>query len=484
MLKPRVRIAPSPSGNLHVGTARTALFNYLFAKKHNGSFILRIEDTDIERSQEVYVQNIYDSLKALGLSWDEGPDCGGEYGPYVQSQRLELYVEKAHELRDKGYAYNCYCTPEELEAAREQAKAQNNDCMHNCDCHELTEEKILQYIEEGRTVTIRFKVPHKEIKLQDIIRGEVSFDCSLINDFVLIKSNGTPTYNFAVVVDDIAMKISHVIRGEDHVSNTPRQIMLYEAFGVELPKFAHVGMILAPDKSKLSKRHGATAVNEFIEQGYLPEAFVNFLALLGWSPPDGDEIKTLQEIIDSFELERVSKSPAIFDLEKLNWLNGIYIRKLPIEDITNRCKHYMYNYDLSLYDDSKIQTMISSFRERFTTLKDTEDAVCFFFDDNIICDETTKAEALGGDHVKEVLEKFLELTEEMNFDDAEAIGEQFVAFRKAMKPLKPKLVMWPVRYALTGRTHGADLNVIIALLGKEKVQQRIKETLATLQTPC
>lgn len=473
MTNPRVRIAPSPTGNLHVGTARTALFNYLFAKKTEGKFILRIEDTDLERSKEEYVQNIFDSLKALGLDWDEGPDVGGEYGPYVQSERLNLYKEKAQELVDKGLAYYCYCTQEELEAEKEQARQNKLTDVYSKKCANLSEEQVQQYINEGRKPSLRFRMPEKELIIKDIIRGEVKIDTSLIGDYVILKSNGTPTYNFAVVIDDMGMKISHVIRGEDHISNTPRQIVLFEAFNYPVPEFAHVGMILAPDKSKLSKRHGATAVSEFIENGYMPEAFVNFMALLGWSAPDGEEILALDKIIEAFDLERVSHSAAVFDKDKLNWMNGMYIRDLPIQEAVKRCKKYMSQYDLSRYTDEKIEIMIGAVREPFTVLADVTNAVSYFFNDSIEISEEVKEAALTGDHVKDVLEKFMAFTEEVDLENLEELNERFKDFRKSLKPLKPKFIMMPIRAVLTGQLHGADLNKCLHILGKEAIKKRI-----------
>ncbi|MEW5822006.1 MAG: glutamate--tRNA ligase [Cyanobacteriota bacterium] len=480
MTQPRVRIAPSPTGNLHVGTARTALFNYIFAKKNSGKFILRIEDTDLERSQNSYEQNIYDSLKALGLSWDEGPGVDGKYGPYKQSERFDLYSKKAEELINNGHAYYCYCSQEELEQEKEIARQQKSDFIYNRKCLEISEEKKQQYINEGRKPTIRFKVPHKELTFNDLIRNEVKFDTSLTGDFVIMKSDNTPTYNFAVVIDDIGMDITHVIRGEDHISNTPKQILLYEALNCKVPEFAHVGMILATDKSKLSKRHGATAVSEFVEQGYLPEAFVNFMALLGWSPPDGEEIKSLDEIIKLFELDKISHAGAVFDKEKLNWINGLYIRSLPLEDITERCKKYLKNYDLSKYSDEKLKTIISELRERITILSEVTEAAACFFNDAITFSDEVKENALTGDHVKDVLKKFLELTEQLDFNNSEDIEEKFKEFRKSMKPLKPKFIMMPVRATLTGQLHGADLSSIIYILGKDNVVSRINKYLNTL----
>ena len=297
----RVRIAPSPSGNLHIGTARTALFNYLYAKKTGGKFILRIEDTDAERTKQEYIDNIFDSLKALGLNWDEGPDVGGNYGPYTQSERFDIYPKYAQILLDKGYAYECWCTNEELEQEKEEAVKNHKAYVYSRKCLNITPEQREQYIKEGRKPSIRFKVDHRELTFNDMVKGELKFDTSLIGDFVIMKSNGTPTYNFAVVIDDMLMKISHIIRGEDHISNTPKQILIYEALGAKVPEFGHLGMILAPDRSKLSKRHGATAVSEFVEKGYLTDALINFVALLGWSPSDGQEIKSLDDIYNFTE---------------------------------------------------------------------------------------------------------------------------------------------------------------------------------------
>lgn len=479
MASPRVRIAPSPTGNLHVGTARTALYNYLFAKKMNGSFILRIEDTDLERSQKAYIKNIYDSLKALGLSWDEGPDVGGNFGPYIQTERLDRYKQVANDLMQKGLAYECYCSQEELDQEKEVAKANKQNFLYSGKCRNITPEQKKQYIEEGRTPTVRFIIPQKEIVLKDIIRGTVTFDPALIGDFIIQKSNGTPSYNFAVVVDDIDMKISHVIRGEDHISNTGRQLMIYEALGAELPQFAHLGMILAPDKSKMSKRHGATAVSDYIEQGYLPEAFVNFLALLGWSPQDEQEVKSLEDIITLFSLDRVSPSGTVFDIEKLNWMNGVYIRSMPIEEITNRIKPYLKDYDLSTYTEDQLQQMINAVRERLTLLSDAKDAVPYFFGKDISIPEDVQEQALSNEEATTVLKSFLDALDTFTVDNVEALQAEMKAFVKSMKPLKPKNVMWPIRAALTGQLHGIDLALILHLLGKERIKHRVNAIISS-----
>ena len=344
----RVRIAPSPSGNLHVGTARTALFNYLYAKKVGGKFVLRIEDTDAERTSQAYIDNIFDSLKALGLNWDEGPDVGGPYGPYTQSERFDIYPKYVQILLEKGFAYECFCTPEELEAEKEEATKNKKAYVYSKKCEKLNDIEKDRLRAEGRKPAIRFSVEKATkafhdssiIHFDDLVKGDLHQDTNLIGDFVIMKSNGSPTYNFAVVIDDMLMKISHIIRGEDHISNTFKQILIYEALGAEVPRFGHLGMILAPDRSKLSKRHGATAVSEFVEKGYLTDALINFVALLGWAPSDGNEIKSVDEIAQDFRINEVSSSNSIFEYDKLNWMNSQYIKKLDINDLKERLKPF------------------------------------------------------------------------------------------------------------------------------------------------
>jgi len=474
----RVRIAPSPTGNLHVGTARTALFNWLFARHNGGKFVLRIEDTDLERSEEQYVQNIFDSLKAIGLNWDEGPDIGGPYPPYKQSEKLDVYEKYAKQLVESGHAYYCYCTQEELEAEKQLAMQEKRDFVYSGRCKTLTPEQIKQFEAEGRKPVIRFSMPSRIQVINDILKGKIEIDTSHIGDFVIMKSNGTPTYNFAVVVDDMDMKITHVIRGEDHISNTPRQIAIYEAFGAEVPQFGHLGMILAPDRSKLSKRHGATAVSEFISQGYLPEAFVNFLAYLGWSSPDGEEIKPLDEIVKLFSLDRVSLTGAIFEFDKLNWMNGTYIRNLPIEDITERAKAYLKEYDLSCYTDAQLCTIVEAVRNNLTRLDEIKDAVSYFFGEGVEISDEVRDKVLKTEETRKTLPAFLEFAEKLDFNNVEKLHEQLGEFREQMKPIKPKQSMWAVRAALTGRTGGADLAVVLSLLGKDRVIGRTKAAMA------
>lgn len=477
--KVRVRIAPSPSGNLHVGTARTALFNYLFAKKSGGDFVLRIEDTDLERSDVKYIQNIFDSLRAIGLLWDEGPDKGGPYGPYSQSEKFDVYKQYAAQLVKNGFAYECYCTQEELEAEKELSVKNKVAHKYSGKCKNLTVEQVKQYQEEGRIPTLRFAVPENQvISFIDLVKGNLEFDSNLIGDFVIMKSNGTPTYNFAVVVDDIDMKITHILRGEDHISNTAKQILIYSALGVEAPEFAHLGMILAPDRSKLSKRHGATAVSEFIEQGYLPEAFVNFIALLGWSPSDGQEIKTLDEIIEDFDISRLSSSNSIFEFDKLNWMNGQYIRSLPVSDILERAKIYLTDYDLSEYAQSQLERIVEVVREPLVLLSEIKDAVSYFFGKDVEIAPEIQTTVLDSDVSQKVLVEFEKLAQNLEYSE-EALHHALEEFRGEFKEqgIKPKDTMWAIRAALTGRTRGADISAVISLLGKEKVLARVQKAI-------
>jgi len=472
----RVRIAPSPTGNLHVGTARTALFNYLFAKHHNGQFILRIEDTDKARSESKYTQNIYDGLKALGLCWDEGPDCGGDYGPYAQSDREELHTQYAHKLEADGLAYWDFTTPEELTKKREMAAAKKRPFIYRSDAPTTEQQKIAD--EQGLQPTLRFRIPsdRKTIIVTDIVRGEVSFDANLESDLVILKSDGAPAYNFACVVDDALMKISHVIRGEDHLPNTPKQVLLYEALGFDVPQFAHLGMILAPDRSKLSKRHGATAVDSFItEEGYLPEAFVNFLTLLGWATTDGEEIMTLDRVVELFDLSRVSHSGAIFDHEKLAWMNAQYITAMDNAELLERLTPFMDDVDLSIYTQEQQELLVAITKEPLTKLSDIQGDISYFFGDDVERDPQIVEDVLNTDDAKAILTYMInEWVSEADFSSLEAAQASVKVLTKHFKKdYKTKTVMWTLRASTTGRVQGADLASTLYLLGKERIQVRL-----------
>ncbi len=482
----RVRIAPSPSGNLHIGTARTALFNYLFAKKNNGKFILRIEDTDAERTSQEYIDNIFDSLKALGLNWDEGPDVGGDYGPYTQSERFDIYPVYAQKLIDAGFAYECFCTPEELEAEKELATSNKKPYVYSKKCEHLTDDEKSKLRAEGRKPAIRFNIskaqyafhPTSELAFDDMVKGELKVNTDLIGDFVIMKSNGTPTYNFAVVIDDMLMKISHIIRGEDHISNTFKQILIYEALGAEVPKFGHLGMILAPDRSKLSKRHGATAVSEFVENGYLTEALINFVALLGWSPSDGVEIKPVNEIAADFRINEISSSNSIFEYDKLRWMNSHYIKMLPMEELKKRLMPYLKKYDLTQLTEEQFNRMVEITREPLILLSDITDAVAYFFGEDVEIEPEVQTDVLDTETAQQVLAEFLKQAKDWNFDE-ETLHEKLETFRGEFKEkgIKPKQTMWAIRAAVTGRTKGADMTAILAILGKDKVFKRVSKVI-------
>ena len=479
----RVRIAPSPSGNLHIGTARTALFNYLFAKKNNGKFVLRIEDTDAERTSQEYIDNIFDSLKALGLNWDEGPDVGGPYGPYTQSERFDIYPKYIQKLLDSGFAYECFCTPEELEAEKEEATKNKKPYVYSKKCENLTEEEKAKLRAEGRKPAIRFNIAKAQkafhdssiLEFDDIVKGKLHVDTNLLGDFVIQKSNGAPTYNYAVVIDDMLMKISHVIRGEDHISNTYKQILIYEALGAEVPKFGHLGMILAPDRSKLSKRHGATAVSDFVKQGYLTDALINFVALLGWAHSDGEEIKPVEKIAEDFRINEISSSNSIFEYDKLKWMNSHYIKMLSMDELKQRLMPYLEKYDLSQLTDEQFTRMLEVTREPLVLLSDITDAVSYFFGDSVEVEPQVQTDVLDTEISQEVLKTYLEQSKDWEYTE-ENLHEKLEAFRGYFKEkgIKPKVTMWAIRAAVTGRTRGADMTAILAILGKEKVERRIK----------
>lgn len=482
----RVRIAPSPSGNLHVGTARTALFNYLYAKKVGGKFVLRIEDTDAERTSQAYIDNIFDSLKALGLNWDEGPDVGGPYGPYTQSERFDIYPKYVQILLEKGFAYECFCTPEELEAEKEEATKNKKAYVYSKKCEKLNDIEKDRLRAEGRKPAIRFSVEKATkafhdssiIHFDDLVKGDLHQDTNLIGDFVIMKSNGSPTYNFAVVIDDMLMKISHIIRGEDHISNTFKQILIYEALGAEVPRFGHLGMILAPDRSKLSKRHGATAVSEFVEKGYLTDALINFVALLGWAPSDGNEIKSVDEIAQDFRINEVSSSNSIFEYDKLNWMNSQYIKKLDINDLKERLKPFLTKYDLSTMTDEQYTHMVEITRDPLTILSDITDAVSYFFGEDVEIDPEVQTTVLDTEVSQDVLKTFAEQAKDWEWTE-ENLHEKLDEFRGFYKEkgVKAKVTMWAIRAAVTGRTRGADMVGTLVILGKDKTLHRVTKAI-------
>ncbi len=478
MEKIRVRFAPSPTGNLHIGGARTALFNWLLARHTGGTFVLRIEDTDTERSTQASVDQIISALKWLGLDWDEGPEIGGEYGPYFQSQRLHLYEEKAQELIDKGLAYLCYCTPEELEAKREEARRQGKAPGYDGHCRNLTEKDRVRLAAEGRQPVVRLRVPEEgETVVNDIIRNRVVFKNDILDDFIILKSNGMPTYNFACVIDDYAMKLTHIIRAEEHLSNTPRQILLYEALGYELPRFAHVPMILAPDRSKLSKRHGATSVEEFRSEGYLGEAIINYLALLGWSPEGTDEIMPIERIVEEFDIDRVSKTAAVYDVKKLTWINGHYLRELPLDKVVAEVLPFMQKHGLigsepEAAELKLLEKAVDLTRDRAKTLEELADVVSYFFSDEFQYEEKGIRKHFLPEGAAEKLAEAKKIIASVEPFTHEAI-EQAYRTQAAELGLKPAKLIHPTRLAVSGRTIGPGLFELIELVGRDKSLERI-----------
>ncbi len=477
----RVRFAPSPTGSMHVGNARTALFNWLFAKQNSGTLILRIEDTDAERSTEESAGGIMDSLKWMGIHWDEGPEKEGGLGPYYQSQRVGIYNSAAKDLLNKGLGYKCYCSPERLEEMAKTAKKEGKGQGYDGRCRNLTEDEIQQYENQGIKSVIRFKVPHKEgIKINDIIRGEVAFESELITDFVIQKSDGMATYNFAVVVDDALMKITHVIRGDDHLSNTPRQVMLYNALGYNVPEFAHVPMILGPDKARLSKRHGATSVEQYRKMGVVREAFVNYLALLGWAYDDKQQIFSVEELIEKFSLEKVSKTAAVFDPQKLEWMNGKYIREMDIGEVTNRCLPYMVAEKIISLEEAeanrdKVEKVISAVQDRLKYLSEITDQTSYFFTDDYEYNDKAVNKVLKKEGVKEILDLLIETFSNISSFSEEEVEKIFRAMAEKFE-LKLGKVVQPARVALTGTNVSPSLFEVAVLIGKDRCIKRLKRT--------
>ena len=482
MSKMKVRFAPSPTGPFHIGGARSALFNWLLARKEGGSFLLRVEDTDRARSTRESEENIKAALKWLGMDWDEGIDVGGENGPYRQTERLDIYNQVTEQLLAEGKAYKCYCTAEELDAVREEQLKKGETPKYNGHCAHLTEEQQKAYEAEGRPYTIRLRVPTNETyAFDDMVRGHVSFDSAGVGDYVIVKSDGIPVYNYAVVVDDHTMGITHVIRAEEHLSNTPRQIAVYRALGWDVPTFGHISLILGADKKKMSKRHGATSVDQYRQLGYLPEAIVNFLALLGWSPEGEQELFTQEELIQQFSMDRVAKNPAVFDIEKLNWINFNYMKQLSDQELLQLCLPHLQKEgfapdSLNAEEQAWFTMLCVTMRDHLSYGAQILDHIGLFVSDTVFLEEGHEEElkaVLTEESAATVLEAFRQKVADMEVVTPETVKPAIKAVMKE-NDLKGKFVFMPIRVALTGQMHGPDLNNIVTLLGKEKTLKRLE----------
>lgn len=481
MSEMRLRFPPSPTGKIHIGNMRTALFNYLWARKNKGKLVLRIEDTDLERSTREFEEIIFREMEWLGLDVDEGVGIGGEYGPYRQSERLEIYHEYVRRLLEEGKAYYCYCSPEELAQMREEALAGGEMPRYNGRCRELTPTEKERFEAEGRKPVIRFKVPEedRDIVVDDLIRGQVTFNTSVLDDFVIFKSDGMPTYNFAVVIDDALMKITDVIRGEDHLSNTPKQLLVYEALGFEVPRFAHLPLILDKNRAKLKKRSDddAVYVGEYREKGYLPEALFNFMALLGWSTGDEQEILSREEIINRFDISSVNNSSAVFDIEKLNWMNGKYIREANLDRITELAIPFLKKagYIDEDIDEEKYQWLkkvIDVARRGVDYLAQIPAEAELFFQELKYEDQDKAVEEFRGEDVELVFSTLKGELRELEEFTPETIDKVFNKLRKIL-PVKARTLYHPTRVALTGMNSGPEIKDVIYILGLEETERRL-----------
>lgn len=476
----RTRFAPSPTGYLHVGGARTALFSYLYAKRHGGEFILRIEDTDVERSTRKSEESLIDDLKWLGFEWEEGPDVGGPHEPYRQSERLDLYTSYAEKLVEGGKAYLVYAESEEIEKLREKLLSNSQAPHYTREMLEslVTPEEVEKRKKEGKKPAVYFSMERKDRILKDLVKGDVHFGSDSVGDFAILRSNGLPIYNFAVVIDDALMKITHVIRGDDHLSNTVKQMALYEALGFEMPEFAHLSTILGPDRTRLSKRHGSTSVSEYRKRGYLPQAMINYLALLGWSHPDLKEIVDMKELVEKFDLDRVSKNPAVYDEKKLTWMNGQYVRKLSDDEFYTTAKPFLvpktFSEEEYVANRKWITAALSSIKSEIEVLTQIPEKLLVYFEvPSVNEDLRTSLEKSGTISVFKALQNAYESMDEWTSQSVLKVTKEVVKKNK----IKGKDFYHPLREILTGKTSGPDLVSLIFLLGRENVISRLRKFL-------
>lgn len=474
----RVRFAPSPTGHLHIGGARTAIYNWAFARHYGGTFVLRIEDTDPERSTAENTTAILRAMQFLGLDYDEGPEVGGSFGPYFQTQRADLHAEGLERLKATGHAYPCFCSQEALEGKRKAARARGGFAGYDRACRSLSADEASARILAGEPHVWRLKVPENrgDILFEDAVRGETSFAAENIDDFVLARADATATYNFAVVMDDADMQITHVIRGDDHLSNTPKQILLYEALGRPIPVFAHLSMIWGPDGKRLSKRHGATSVEAYSEQGFLPEAIVNYLALLGWSLDGETTVINKQTLIDNFTLDRISRNPAIFDAEKLEWMNGVYIRQFTPEEFVERFAPQLIDAGFATTEDVAqrmewYKALAPLVAERLKSTNEIVEMVRFLFED-VEIEESAREKVLGKEGTRAVLAAAVEALQDAEWNAAEI--ESLLRALPERLGTKPKIVFQAVRVAISGSTVSPPLFESLELLGRDRAISRLQ----------
>lgn len=491
-MKPRLRFAPSPTGYVHIGGLRTALYNFLYARQQEGTYLLRIEDTDQTRLIEDAIEGIIKSLTWAGVTHDEGPVLNeaqdaiiekGEFGPYIQSNRLEIYKKHALELVESGHAYHCFCSRERLEAVREKQKSEGDTPKYDGHCRSLTKEEVDAKLQAGEDHVIRLKLPEdRVIEFNDAIKGHVSVNTNDLDDQVLMKTDGFPTYHMAVVVDDHYMGITHVVRGDEWLISTPKHVYTYEAFGWDAPEFVHLPVILSHTKKKLSKREGSVAVEDFRQKGYLPEALINYIALVGWSPEDGQEIMSMSEMIEKFSFERVSKSSGVFDLDKLNWMNNHYIKAADLDVLTKLCKPYLVESGFATennFDEkyTELKRIVEVLRERFDKLEDIKSYYSFFTRKDVELEDDEAREIIAMEHVPEIMNLFVEKMMKSEILDADAVKAILKEIQKETGH-KGKNLFMPARVAITGQVHGPDIAIVTEILGKELTKERIEFCLA------
>ncbi|MCI8445648.1 MAG: glutamate--tRNA ligase [Bacilli bacterium] len=475
-VKTRTRYAPSPTGFMHVGNLRSAIFEYLLARHNQGDFILRIEDTDQTRKVEGAVDFIYDTCRLCGLDFDEGPRNPGAYGPYTQSERLAIYQKYAHELVEKGHAYYCFCTSDRLDKLRQQADENKVAFQYDGHCKNLSIAEVEEKIKAGIPYVIRQKMPTTGVSVyEDLVYGKISVENRILEDQILLKSDGYPTYNFANVIDDHLMGITHVARGNEYVMSTPKYNLLYEAFGWEKPVYVHLPMVNGADGKKLSKRNGDASFMDLYKEGYLPAAIVNYLAMLGWSPATNDEIFTLDELVEIFDPRRISKAPAVFDLKKLQWFNAHYIKKLPLEALLEiTVPHLQAAYDLSQKEENWVKELVSLYQNHISYGKEIASEAALFFQDETDWDQECQA-FMEEETIPKTLAVFTQCLEQISDWTVENI-KQAINDTKEQAGVKGKLLFMPIRIQVSGQMHGPELPNTIHLLGKETVLKRLKSS--------